>query len=66
MQWYRKARAPARCARNNPDYYEAAGRPKRIWRIETSHTHGLSARPKEYERRVVGFFDGALLARPGP
>jgi uncharacterized protein len=47
---------------NNPTYYEAARRPKQIWRIATTHTHGLSTRPREYERRVVGFFDRTLLA----
>lgn len=46
---------------NNPEYYEAARGPKQIWRIETSHTHGLSARPVEYERRVVGFYDRTLV-----
>jgi dienelactone hydrolase len=46
---------------NQPDYYEATRSPKQIWKIDTSHTHGLSARPDEYERRVVGFFDRALL-----
>jgi uncharacterized protein len=46
---------------NNPDYYEAAREPKQIWKIATSHTHGLSARPREYERRVIGFFDRTLL-----
>jgi uncharacterized protein len=45
---------------NNPDYHEATPGPKQIWKIETSHTHGLSARPREYERRVVGFYDRAL------
>ena len=46
----------------NPSFYEAAGEPKAIWEIaETSHTGGLEARPEEYERRVVGFFDDALL-----
>jgi dienelactone hydrolase len=45
---------------NNPDYYEATPAPKQIWKIDTSHTHGLSARPVEYERRVVGFFDRTL------
>jgi hypothetical protein len=45
---------------NNPDYYAAARGPKQIWKIDTSHTHGLSARPVEYERRVVGFFDRSL------
>ena len=39
---------------NNPEYYAAARGPKRIWKIDTSHTHGLTARPVEYERRVVG------------
>jgi dienelactone hydrolase len=45
---------------NNPDYYAAAPGPKQIWKIDTSHTHGLTARPVEYERRIVGFFDRAL------
>jgi hypothetical protein len=51
---------------NNPDYYEAARQPKQMWKIATSHTHGLSARPQEYERRVIGFFDRALLAGRKP
>jgi hypothetical protein len=46
----------------NPVYYEAAGAPKTLWEIpESKHVGGLQARPREYERRVVGFFDGALL-----
>ena len=45
---------------NNPDYYAAARGPKQIWRIDTSHTHGLTARPVEYEKRVVAFFDRTL------
>jgi fermentation-respiration switch protein FrsA (DUF1100 family) len=46
----------------NPKYYAAAGAPKQIWEIpESSHTGGIEARPREYERRVVGFFDRALL-----
>jgi uncharacterized protein len=45
---------------NNPDYYATTPGPKQIWKIDTSHTHGLSARPVEYERRVVGFFDRTL------
>jgi hypothetical protein len=48
---------------NNPDYYRATRSPKQTWKINTSHTHGLSARPDEYERRVVGFFDRSLLGR---
>ena len=45
---------------NNPDYFDAAGPPKRIWKIETSHTHGLTDHPQEYERRVIAFFDRTL------
>jgi hypothetical protein len=46
----------------NPVYYEAAGAPKTLWEIpESKHVGGLQARPREYERRVVGFFDDALL-----
>ena len=45
----------------NPDYFEAAGEPKEIWRVEDGgHTGALAASPEEYERRVVGFFDRAL------
>jgi fermentation-respiration switch protein FrsA (DUF1100 family) len=48
----------------NPKYYAAAGAPKQIWEIpEAAHTGGIDARPQEYERRVVGFFDDALLGR---
>jgi len=27
------------------------------------HTGGLTARPREYEQRVIAFFDEALLGR---
>jgi fermentation-respiration switch protein FrsA (DUF1100 family) len=48
----------------NPKYYAAAGEPKQIWEIpEASHTGGITARPVEYERRVIAFFDDALLKR---
>jgi dienelactone hydrolase len=48
----------------NPTYYAAAKQPKLIWEVPGSgHVGGLDARPKEYERRVVGFFDRALLER---
>jgi hypothetical protein len=52
----------------NPLYFERAGDPKEHWLIpEASHTGGLEARPEEYERRVVGFFDRYLLGRaPAP
>jgi dienelactone hydrolase len=46
----------------NSVYYAAAGEPKTWWEIpDASHTGGIDARPDEYERRVVGFFDDALL-----
>jgi dienelactone hydrolase len=50
----------------NPTYYEAARKPKAIWQVPGSgHVGGLDARPKEYERRVVGFFDRTLLEGQG-
>jgi dienelactone hydrolase/uncharacterized membrane protein len=46
----------------NRGYYQAAGEPKTLWEIpESRHTGGIEARPVEYERRVVSFFDEALL-----
>ena len=48
----------------NPTYYRLAGLPKAIWAIpEADHIQGITARPKEYERRVVDFFDRALLSK---
>ncbi len=45
-----------------PEYYRAAGEPKLTWAVpEGRHTGGISARPRQYERKVVGFFDEALL-----
>jgi uncharacterized protein len=45
----------------NRSYYASAGEPKTLWEIpEASHIGGINARPAEYERRVVGFFDEAL------
>jgi uncharacterized protein len=46
----------------NRGFYKAAGDPKTLWEIpESRHTGGIEARPAEYERRVVSFFDAALL-----
>jgi uncharacterized protein len=48
----------------NPTYYREAHQPKAIWEVPGSgHVGGIDARPKEYERRVVGFFDEALLGQ---
>lgn len=44
-----------------PTYYEAASQPKQLWAAEGGHTGAIDAEPQEYERRVVGFFDDALL-----
>jgi hypothetical protein len=45
----------------NVGYFAAAGEPKTLWEIpESKHVGGLAARPAEYERRVIGFFDRAL------
>ncbi len=47
----------------NPEYFKAAGAPKTLWAIpDAKHVGGLAARPVEYERRVVSFFDEALLS----
>ena len=43
-------------------YFDSAREPKEIWLVPgAGHTGGIEARPDEYERRVVGFFDDALL-----
>ena len=45
-------------------YAEAAREPVTFWDIpDGTHTAAIRERPKEYERRVVGFFDDALLGR---
>jgi hypothetical protein len=45
----------------NRDYHAAAGANSTLWEIpEATHTDGIEARPEEYERRVVGFFDREL------
>jgi fermentation-respiration switch protein FrsA (DUF1100 family) len=48
----------------NENFYRAAGKPKQVWRVDgAGHTGGYEADPVGYERRVVGFFDHALLSR---
>jgi fermentation-respiration switch protein FrsA (DUF1100 family) len=47
----------------NEAFFAAARGPKAIWEVpESKHMGGIEARPAEYERRVVGFFDRTLLA----
>jgi hypothetical protein len=39
-----------------------AGERRTLWRIaDAGHTDGLERHPAEYERRVIAFFDNALL-----
>jgi dienelactone hydrolase len=46
----------------NRGFYAAAGEPKEIWEVpEGGHIGGITARPAEYEERVIGFFDRELL-----
>jgi fermentation-respiration switch protein FrsA (DUF1100 family) len=43
-------------------YYEAAGEPKELWfEPDLGHVSFWKAAPDEYEQRVVGIFDAALL-----
>jgi uncharacterized protein len=45
-----------------PEYFAAAREPKQQWLVPRGgHTGGISAMAREYERRVVGFFDRSLL-----
>ncbi len=54
---------PAERPANNA-FYAAARVQKEIWEVPGSkHMGGIDAQPDEYERRVVGFFDRALLAQ---
>jgi hypothetical protein len=46
----------------NRVYRDGGGPTTTLWEIQRAgHTGGISAAPVEYERRVVGFFDRALL-----
>jgi hypothetical protein len=45
----------------NRGYAKAAGDAATLWEIpESGHVGGMAARPQEYERRVIGFFDRTL------
>lgn len=47
-----------------PEYWAAARAPKQRWLVpKGGHTDGIRVMPAEYERRVVAFFDRALLDR---
>jgi hypothetical protein len=50
----------------NEGFFEAAREPKQIWEVPNGqHVAGITTAPEEYERRVVGFLDDALLADEG-
>jgi hypothetical protein len=48
----------------NRVFLRAAGEPKSIWQAPGGHTGAFAASPREYERRVIAFFDRTLLG-PG-
>jgi poly(3-hydroxybutyrate) depolymerase len=49
----------------NRAYGDAGGPTTTLWEIQRAgHTGGMSTVPVEYEHRVIGFFDRALLRRP--
>ncbi len=46
----------------NPVFYEAAHEPKTLWEVRGGHhIGGIDASPKQYESRVVAFFNRSLL-----
>jgi len=47
-----------------PDYARIAGPDASLWSVpDAPHIKAIATAPTEYERRVVGFFDEALLGR---
>jgi uncharacterized protein len=52
--------------RPNEGFFAAADEPTQIWEVPNGqHVAGITTAPEEYERRVVGFFDDALLTDEG-
>jgi uncharacterized protein len=50
----------------NQGFYAEAGEPKEIWEVpDAQHVGGITTKPAEYERRVVGFFDRNLRGSAG-
>ena len=49
-------------AKPNKLFYANAAEPKQIWEVPGGqHIAGITTKPRQYERRVIGFFDNALL-----
>jgi hypothetical protein len=47
-----------------PEYFAAAREPKQQWLVpQGGHTDGIKTMPGEYEQRVIGFLDHALIER---
>lgn len=47
-----------------PEYHRVAGPNSSLWAIpDAEHIKGIEGQPRAYERRVVAFFDDALLGR---
>jgi fermentation-respiration switch protein FrsA (DUF1100 family) len=47
---------------NNPELFRAARTPKRMWEVPTGgHMGAIDNEPRDYELKVTGFFDRALL-----
>ncbi len=47
-----------------PDYARIAGPEASLWNVpDAPHIKAIETAPAEYERRVVAFFDEALLTR---
>jgi hypothetical protein len=50
----------------NEQYFEAAEEPKQLWQVTAGgHVGSQEAKPEKFERRVIGFFDRALLGQAG-
>jgi fermentation-respiration switch protein FrsA (DUF1100 family) len=46
----------------NQGFYDAAREPKKVWEVPNGqHIAGITTQPEEYEQRVIGFFNDALL-----
>jgi hypothetical protein len=57
-----RGQSPERPA--NQAFYAAAGGTKAIWEVPGSgHIGGIDAQPKEYEQRLITFFNRALLTK---
>jgi hypothetical protein len=49
---------------NNPNYYAAVRGPKQIWMINTSHTHGLTDRPRSTSGASCGSSTAHSCVKP--